>query len=281
MTSSDYPDRPAPAGTLTDTDPTYVSTSGDSPGMKDQARDAAGTAADQARSTAGTAAEEGKHVASVAKGEAAQVASEAKAQVQNVLSDAMSQVQDQSRTQRDRLVGTLQTFGDDLEQMASQGGRSGLATDLARQVASRSRDLSNRLDGREPQDMVEDVRDFARRKPGVFLLGAVAAGVLAGRMTRGAKSAQSGGSTGTGQSMTTGERDVTAYGVPGATTYERPTPGTASGTPLAGASLPRQATPYTSPAATGPTTEGTATFPEEPATGADPWIGEPGRGGTP
>lgn len=145
----------------------------------------------RAQETAGTAADEGRHVAGVAKEEAANVVSEATTQAKNVVGDALSQVtgqvSEQTRTQRDRLVGTLQTFADDLEQMASQASVPGLASDVARQVADRTRSLSSQLDGREPTELLEDVRHFARRRPGVFLLGALAAGVVTGRIVRGTK----------------------------------------------------------------------------------------------
>jgi hypothetical protein len=47
------------------------------------------------------------------------------------------------------------------------------------------------LQNREPAELLEEVRSFARRKPGLFLLGAAAAGVLAGRLTSGVKAAHS------------------------------------------------------------------------------------------
>jgi hypothetical protein len=146
------------------------------------------SAAERAQSTASTAADEGKHVAGAAKEQAAAVASEAADQARSVVSDAVSQVSDtvreQTSTQRDRLVGTITTFGDDLSSMAEQG-KPGLATDVARQVAERAHSLTTQLE-REPQELLEDVRRFARQRPGMFLLGALAAGVVAGRLLRGA-----------------------------------------------------------------------------------------------
>lgn len=272
MTASDYPGSSSPPGSLTDADRDPLTGTGS---LSHSGRDSMGGSgrgtpgsAEQARSTAGTAAEEGKHVAGVAKGEAQQVAAEARAQAQNVLSEAMTQIQDQSRTQRDRLVDTLRTFGDDLEQMASQGGRSGMATDLARQVAGRTRDLSTRLDGREPSDLLEDVRDFARRKPGMFLLGAIAAGVVAGRATRGAKAATSNdGSDSTAPAGGSLGLYDSVYDDPAATPG-----GTATGAPLATTDYP----PRT--AAPGPVSaEGGTTYSSEP--GAEPWIEDPSRRG--
>jgi hypothetical protein len=147
---------------------------------------------EQAQEAVTTAADEGKHVAGVVGDEVQNVAGQAKDQARGLLDDALGQIDDQSRTQRDRLVGTLQSVSSDLEGMASSGD-SGLAAQATRQVAQRARSLSTHLDGREPSDLLEDVRQFARRRPGLFLLGALGAGVVVGRMARGAKQASSSG----------------------------------------------------------------------------------------
>jgi hypothetical protein len=96
-------------------------------------------------------------------------------------------VQDQSRTQRDRMVDTLRSVSDDLDQMAQE--RSGLASDAVREVSHRARAFSQRLDGREPAELLDDLRSFARRRPGVFLAGAVISGVVVGRILRGTRDA--------------------------------------------------------------------------------------------
>ena len=189
---------------------------------------------ERAQQAAGTAKDEGKHVAGVAQGEAQKVASEAKSQVHGLMNQATSQVEDQSRTQRDRLVNTLRSMGDELEQMAGSGP-GGTAADLVREVADRVRDFSSRVDGREPRELLEDVRSYARRKPGTFLLGALAAGVVAGRLTRGAKDASSGSS------------DRSEGGSSGLSSPVGTAPagyGTAAGTPLAGTGAPPTSTTY-------------------------------------
>ena len=203
----------------------YRSSTSDSTGGESSST----TAKDQARQAAGTAADEGRHVAGVAGEEAQKVASEAKSQVSNLVSEAISQVAEQSRTQRDRIVDTLRAFGDDLEEMAITQGNGGMAADLVREGSSRARTLASRLDGREPRDLLDEVRSFARRKPGAFLLGALAAGVVTGRLTRGAKD---------GTSADTRRPEV---GTEVAAEVERTEPlghGTAAGTPLAGTGAP-------------------------------------------
>jgi len=172
---------------------------------------------EKAQAAASTAADETKHVAGVAQGEAAKVASEAKQQVSSLASEATTQVtqqlSDQTTQQRDKLVGTLGTLGDDLDQMAERSD-GGLAADVAREVAGHARSLTSYLDGREPGELLEDVRDFARRRPGVFLLGALAAGVVAGRVARGVKDAPSGGSTGSSDGAVVSSTPAPTFGAP-------------------------------------------------------------------
>ena len=134
-----------------------------------------------------SAAEQAKHAASVAQDEAKQVAADVRDQARGLLTETRNQVEDQSRTQRDRLVETIRTFSDDLDGMAEQ--RSGLASDAAREVANRVRSFGQQLDGREPTELLDDLRSFARRRPGMFLAGSVIAGVVVGRFLRGSREA--------------------------------------------------------------------------------------------
>ena len=135
----------------------------------------------------GSTTDQAKHAASVASDEAKQVASDVRDQARGLLDETKNQVQDQSRTQRDRLVDTLRTFGDDLDGMAQD--RDGLASGAAREVAQRVRTISERLDGREPTELLDDLRSFARRRPGMFLAGALVSGVVVGRLLRGGRDA--------------------------------------------------------------------------------------------
>ena len=216
--------------------------------------DSSSGAKEQAKQAAGTAKDEGKKVAGVAQDEAQRVASEAKSQVRGLVDQSTSQLEDQGRTQLSRLVETLRSFGDDLEKMASQGD-SNVASNLAHEVADRTRTLTSHLDGREPRDLLDDVRSFARRKPGVFLGSALVAGVVAGRLARGAKDAQSSDSRASYDRTAVGQSPAgQGYGAP----VSRPTPsavyvppaddalldssthghGTAAGDPLGGVGTP-------------------------------------------
>jgi hypothetical protein len=61
-----------------------------------------------------------------------------------------------------------------------------MVPEVARQASERARTVASCLEEREPGDLLDEVRRFARRKAGVFLAGAALAGVVVGRLTRGA-----------------------------------------------------------------------------------------------
>jgi hypothetical protein len=157
-------------------------------------------AKEQARQVADTAKDEGQRVAGVAKEEAQSVVREAGQQARGLLDDATSQVEAQSKQQKDRLTEVVRTFGDDLHSMASHGeGTDGLASQLVQQAADQARTVASHLEDREPRELLDDVRRFAQRRPGSFLLGALVAGVVVGRVTRGAKDAPAAQETAPGE----------------------------------------------------------------------------------
>ena len=73
--------------------------------------------------------------------------------------------------------------------MASKSDESGQMSDLAQEASRRVGEISHWLDNHEPGDVLEEVKRFARRRPATFLAIAAAAGVVAGRVTRGAVAA--------------------------------------------------------------------------------------------
>jgi len=146
---------------------------------KAQAGQVGQTAKDSGQRVVGTATEQGKHVVD-----------EGRKQVRNLGREVGQQVNEQTSAQKDRASAGLRSLADELSTMASSGMQSGIATDLAQQAASRAQELASWLDQRDPGSILEEVRGLARRKPGTFLLGALAAGVVAGRLTRGAVDAR-------------------------------------------------------------------------------------------
>jgi hypothetical protein len=150
----------------------------DQPSTTDVARD-------QAANVGQAAAEAGSHVAQTASDQARVVVSETARQARDLLGEASGQAMDQASVQQQRAARQLRAVADELQDMAAKGGQSGLATEVTHQAAERIHGAASWLEQREPGDVLQAVRDFARRRPGVFLAGAAIAGLAAGRLTRG------------------------------------------------------------------------------------------------
>jgi hypothetical protein len=146
-----------------------------SPSMTDKASEAASQGKEAVGQVTQTAAEHAQEVKDEAVRQARDLAGEARQQLS-------SQVGQQHRS----LVTNIRSLGSELGSMADgSGGKSGLATELVGQARERLDGVADWLDGRDPNQILDEVRSYARRRPGMFLLGALAAGVVAGRVTRG------------------------------------------------------------------------------------------------
>ncbi|MRJ76164.1 hypothetical protein GEV29_06415 [Aeromicrobium sp. SMF47] len=182
-TSTDLPESSSPIGDELAHDTGLTSTTGSGSSAKETAQEALGSASEHASSVADTAMEE-----------ATKVASEAKDKAADLLADLKSQVDEQSKTQLKGLATKLGELADELDSMVTGSDANGTVTGIAQQLADKTHQLSAHLEGRQPMDLVEDVRGFARRRPAAFLAGSAVVGVLAGRLTRGAKATPDSGS---------------------------------------------------------------------------------------
>ena len=142
---------------------------------RDEAADVGRTAADAGRQVAGTAAEQ-----------AGNVAQEVKAQARDLVGEARGQVQDQARSGQQKAAEGIRALSQELREMADGAQQPGTVSEIARQASERADRLAEWLGQREPGDLLEEARSFARRRPGAFLVGAALAGVVVGRLTRGA-----------------------------------------------------------------------------------------------
>jgi hypothetical protein len=162
-------------------------------------------AKDEAKGVAQDAAQSGRQAAETAKEQAGQVADEAKNQAKQLLDQAREQVTTTGVQQKDRAASGLRAVADELTGMVNgEGSQSGVAADLARQASDYVRNAADMLENREPAELLQEVRRFARQRPGTFLLGAAAIGFLGGRLTRGLAAdsdlGSSSGSLGSGRS---------------------------------------------------------------------------------
>lgn len=214
-----------------------------------------------------------QNVASTALGEASDVAATAKEQVQNVTSDvreqtrqladeARGQLTEHATSQRDRAVESLRSLADDLSSMADKAEGSGLGVQLAREGGEITHKAADFLEQRDPTQILDEVRELARRRPGAFLVGAALSGVVVGRLARGARSAQQGD----------GESSMA--------TYQQTYPSTYGQTyqPPAEYGAPVMAQPPVTEAGVGsdfgldePIAPGTATYPNQNPPTGDAW----------
>jgi hypothetical protein len=140
---------------------------------------------DRAGATADTAKHQASEVASTATEQAKAVASDATAQARHFVETSRQQLRDQAGEQASRAASSLRDLGDQLRRMAAgQSPGEGPAVDLTRQAADGVQRVADSLDSRRPEELLDDVKRFARQRPGLFVLGALGAGFLAGRLLR-------------------------------------------------------------------------------------------------
>ncbi|MFG1817707.1 hypothetical protein ACGFIF_28385 [Kribbella sp. NPDC049174] len=145
-------------------------------GVTDTARDEAGQLKE-------TSVEATRQVAGTVKEKASDVTSDAREQARRLVGQTRDELVGQAGQQKDRATNGLRSVSDELREMAEHG-QSGLGAQLARHGADFTDQAADFLQKHEPGDLLDEVRGFARRKPGTFLLVAAAAGVVAGRLTR-------------------------------------------------------------------------------------------------
>lgn len=180
-----------------------TTTGGASSTSGDSTRD---VAKEEATGTAQDAAQAGKHTAETAKQQAGEVVGEAKSQAQMLIGQARDELTSQGTAQQQKAASGLRSLADELTGMVNGDvSQPGLASDLARQASDRVRTAADALENRQPSELLDEVRRFARQRPGVFLLSAAAIGFIGGRLTRSVaaeakddSSSSASGTTGTG-----------------------------------------------------------------------------------
>ena len=203
------------------------------------------TAKQEAGHVASQASEQASMVAGTVQQQGAKVATEAKDQALNLLGQARSQVNEQAGAQQQRAAGGLRSLATDLEGMTNGTTPSGgVTSDVVRQVSQQVQNAADWLESKSADEILNDVRTWARRNPGMFLLAAGGAGLLAGRITRATTQAVK-------SEQSTSDYSSTSY-----STTDYPTSTAPLAAPAAPASVPTTgySTSYTDPA---PSTYGT------------------------
>jgi hypothetical protein len=186
----------------------------------------------EAKSVASDAKDSGRQVAETAASGVKDVASEASTQLRQLFNQLRTELDGQASSQGQRAATGLRSLASELRQMASSTQQQGLAGEAAQQAADRAGSFADWLENRQPGDMLDELRSLARRRPGAFLLGAAALGLVGGRMTRGL----------TGDSGSSGAGSVDEAGTAG---YPTSGMGADMPTPVAPATSAVRSEPYT------------------------------------
>ncbi|WP_017589826.1 hypothetical protein [Nocardiopsis ganjiahuensis] len=135
--------------------------------------------------TARAAADE---VASSAKEEVRSLAGEARSETEHVVHDVQARLREEAEHQTRRASGNLRQWSQDLASMAEHGETDSPVGGVVRQVAERGRGAADFLEHRGVDGLLEEARDFARRRPVAFLLGSAVAGFALGRVLKASSS---------------------------------------------------------------------------------------------
>jgi hypothetical protein len=193
----------------------------------------AATARDDAGQLTETSAEAARQVAESVQNKASEVTSDAREQTRRLAGQTRDELVSQAGQQKDRAASSLRAVGDELRGMAEHG-QSGLGAQLANHGADFTMQAADFLQQHEPGELLDEVRGFARRKPGTFLLLAAAAGIVAGRLTRALAAGDTGSPSSSGSPSTNG------LGTPGqaAGDYLVPPPPAPMSAPPVGETMP-------------------------------------------
>jgi hypothetical protein len=190
----------------------------------DEQTSTAGAVAEEARTVASSATSATQEVAHTAVEQATQVAGEAATQARDLLAQVKDEVSGQLESQTRRLAETLRSTAQELEGMAAGSGAGSTSHQLVQTLAGKGTQLADLIERQGPGGLVQSLQDLGRRRPGAFLLGAVAAGVAVGRMGRAARAA-----AGTSSPAPSYEAPSQGRPLAGATTGSSTSPGMSSG----------------------------------------------------
>ncbi|HEV7216942.1 MAG TPA: hypothetical protein VGP33_17680, partial [Chloroflexota bacterium] len=108
---------------------------------------------------------------------------EAGKQAKNLLGQAGSELNDQAGKQQQRVADSLHSISQEFSSMSENSDKQGHASELVRQAAQKTGQVADWLGSGDPSSLLEDVKRFARRKPGLFIAIAAGAGIVLGRIT--------------------------------------------------------------------------------------------------
>jgi len=153
--------------------------------MTDAMRSTRDNLSSSAAPVASTAKDRTADVAATAGDELRATTREAKDHARDLVNQTRDQLRSQASDQTSRLAGSMREMSQQLDSLArGDGAAPGMVSDVVNQLASTVRRGAERLESGGFDATVADLKRYARRRPGMFLLGAVGAGFVAGRLVK-------------------------------------------------------------------------------------------------
>jgi hypothetical protein len=185
-----YQDRPTPSEPATDDPRDRLERSRPEQGVGqegasagDRARETASTGKEKAWEVASTTTEQARKVASTTQDEAHEVVRGVNEQARRLAGDTRQELRSQANAQVDRLAQGLNDVSRQLRSMG-ESAEPGAVSDIAREAAVRTQEISERLRGGGVDGVLGQLRSVGRNRPGLFLFGAFGVGLVAGRVVR-------------------------------------------------------------------------------------------------
>jgi len=119
--------------------------------------------------------------AQTVKQQASEVMDEVRTQTSSVAHQVRERVSEEARTQNDRLADGLRAMADELQQMAADRPNTP-ARSVVQRIAEGGQQAAEYLSKHGPDGVLEEVQEFARRRPGAFLATALVGGFVVGRL---------------------------------------------------------------------------------------------------
>lgn len=167
---------------------------------REQGQQVKGTAKDAASNVGGTAAERGRDIKDQAQGHA-----------RNIAGNAQSQLKGHAQEETQRAGTALGTAGSQLRALAEgRADEAGAFGDYIGQAADAVERWADTINERGFDGLLDDLRSLGRRRPGAFLLGALAAGVVTARFGRNLAQEMGDGSGGSQSELSSGTSSGTA-----------------------------------------------------------------------
>ncbi|WP_143590300.1 hypothetical protein [Thermoactinospora rubra] len=116
--------------------------------------------------------------------QAREVTGELRHQTGQAVGRLRERVRDEADSQGRRAAQAIRQWAEDLHTMTDMGKPDSPVQGVVRRVAEQGRRAADYLDERGLSGLTDDLQRFARRRPGLFLAAALAAGFVVGRVAR-------------------------------------------------------------------------------------------------